>query len=112
MLLGDLSPDERVALGGLLRLMLRSDGQFSEAEEATLERIGTRLGGDAGSLWKVISQSAQQCPENEQIRSAAKAVQRAEARKLIRSLLEEVAASDAVSAPESELLAWLQSAWA
>jgi hypothetical protein len=111
MKLDELTYDEQLVLGGFLRLMLRSDGQFSEAEEATLERIGARIAGDAAKLWKVISQSAQEYRSDDAILASAKRVERGEARLMIRSLLEEVAASDLTAEPEHQLLLKLQDLW-
>jgi len=111
MQLDDLTRDERLALGGLLRILVRADGEFSEAEEATINRVGERLGGSSGALWRVISQSAQDYPEDDAILELARRVERPQARELLRALLEEVAAGDLVSEPEHELLAWLDDAW-
>ena len=111
MKLDDLKPHEQTALGGLIRLMIRSDGDFTEAEEATVEAIGNRLGG-AGRLWSVISRSAQDCPGDEAIRAAAVKVERLGARAAILQVLEEVAAGDSVSDSERALLDWLRAQWA
>ncbi len=111
MKLDDLTHAEQLVLGGLLRLLLRSDGQFSEAEEATLGRIGERIAGDAARLWKAISQSAQAYPDDAAIRASAKSVDRREARLMIRALMEEVAAGDSITEPEQQLLSWLHELW-
>lgn len=110
MQLDDLKPHEQTALGGLIRLMIRSDGDFTEAEEATVEAIGSRLGG-AGRLWSVISRSAQDCPNDDAIRAAAVKVERLAARAAILQVLEEVAAGDSVSDSERALLDWLRAQW-
>ena len=110
MQLEDLKAHEQTALGGLIRMMLRSDGEFTEAEEATVERIGVRLGG-AGKLWSAISRSAQDCPGDDDIRAAAVKVERLAARAAILQVLEEVAAGDAVSDAERALLDWLRAQW-
>lgn len=112
MRLDELTPDERLALGGLLRLMVRSDGDFSEAEEATINALGERLAGDPARMWSAISQSAQDCPTDDAIRTAVAAVARPEARALLRDAAREVAAGDEVVASEHALLVWLDGAWA
>lgn len=109
--LDDLTDDERLALGGLLRMLVRADGDFSEAEEASINLVGERIGGSAGALWRLISRSAQDCPEDDGIRAAARRVERHEARLLLRSVLEEVAATDLVAEPEHQLLSWLDEIW-
>jgi hypothetical protein len=111
MKLDDLTRDEQMVLGGLLRLMLRSDGQFSEGEEAALDRIGQRIAGSAERMWKVISDSAQLLPEDDDIRAAVGNVERDEARREIRWILEELAVGDAISESEQALLSWLRERW-
>ena len=111
MQLDELTYDEQMALGGLVRLMVRSDGDFSEAEEAALERVGTRIAGGLAPLWKVISASAQRFPSDDAILAAAKSVDRDEARLMIRTVLEEIAASDLIAETEHNMLLWLQDAW-
>ena len=109
MKLEDLDGDEKLALGGLLRMMVRSDGDFSEKEENAINAAGERLG---GRLWGVISQSAQDCPNDADIRAAVAKVTRAEARALIRGVVAEIAESDLVSESEHQLLGWLDESWA
>ena len=111
MRIQDLDDAERIALGGLLRLMIRSDGDFSEEEEETVNQLGERHLGEPGGVWRLISASAQACPSDDEIRAAAQKVERGEARTLITSILEEVAAGDEVSDEERELLSWLGDAW-
>jgi hypothetical protein len=110
MTLDQLDREEQTALGGLLRLMLRSDGNFTAAEEACINAVGEELGG-AARIWSVISQSAQDCPDDARIRAGVAKVRRAEARAFIVDVLERVAASDDTSDRERELLAWLRSTW-
>lgn len=108
MKLDDLDGDEKLALGGLLRMMIRSDGDFSEAEENAINAAGEPLG---GRLWPVISQSAQDCPQDADIRAAVARVTRAEARTLIRGVVQGLAESDLVSESEQGLLGWLDETW-
>ena len=111
MTIDELAKDERIALGGLLRLMIRSDGDFTEAEEETVNQLGEELLGGAGEMWRVISDSAQACPRDADIRAAAAKVTRAEARTVILDLMRKVAAGDEVSAEEETLIGWLESLW-
>lgn len=110
MTLDELSQDEQTALGGLLRMTLRSDGDFTEAEEEAINAEGRALGGEA-KIWRVISQSAQDCPNEPDVRAWLAKVQRAEARAFIRGLVERIAASDGTSDREHELLTWLRTTW-
>lgn len=106
----DLEKHEQDTFGGLIRMMLRADGDFSEEEEARLNEIGEELG-SAGLIWRVISNSAQAFPDDEQIRKSVKGVTRPEARKLILDTISKISASDGVDISEIELVAWLEKTW-
>ncbi len=110
MKLTDLEKHERNTFGGLVRMMLRADGDFTEAEEARVNEIGEALGG-AALVWRVISDSAQAFPDDARIRASVKAVARPEARALILDTLSKISASDGVDPSERELTAWLEREW-
>lgn len=111
MKLTDLSRQEQLALGGLLRMLIRADGDFTEAEEEKLNALGESLGG-SDLLWKVISDSAQAFANDAAITEAAAQVERADVRELIASTLDSLAASDGVDAKEAALVASLRAKWA
>ncbi len=106
----DLDRAEQLALGGLIRLLVRSDGDFTQAEEDRINAIGERIGG-ADVIWRLISNSAQAFPHDGQIRTAAGAIGRPEARALVLDVLGDVAATDGVAAGETALLDWLRQTW-
>jgi hypothetical protein len=110
MKITDLEPHEQHVLGGLVRMMIRSDGDFTEAEEEKVNSIGAELGGDV-PIWRVISASAQEHPSEEEIRAAVPSVVRPEVRELILSVIERVAGSDGVADDEEDLLAWVRGRW-
>lgn len=111
MKLEDLTADERLALGGIVRLIVRADGSFSEEEEARIDRIGEELGG-RDAFWKAISDSAQAFRDDETVRGAVLAVTRAEARELILDVVTGVAAADTISPSEMGLIDGIRAAWA
>lgn len=106
----DLDRAEQLALGGLIRLLVRSDGDFTQAEEDRIHAIGERIGGGE-VIWRLISSSAQAYPHDGQVRTAATAVERPEARALFLDVLGEVAEPDGVAVEEAALLDWLRGAW-
>lgn len=110
MTLVDLTPEERLALGGLVRIVIRADGSFSEEEEARMDRIGDELGGRE-LLWKAISDSAQAFADDGAVRAAALGVRRAEARELILEVLTSVAAADSISPNELSVIDALRGEW-
>ncbi len=107
----DLEDHEQLAFGGLIRILIRQDGHFSEEEEAHLERVAEQLG-SIEQLWKLISRSAQEHRNDDAIRAAAKTVERPEAQVLIRDALEAIARAETIEPTEQELLDWLDGIWA
>lgn len=91
-------------------MMIRRDGDFSDAEEKRIDALGEGLGG-RDAIWRMISRSAQAHRDDAAIRAAAADVERPEARADILAALESVAAADGTSAKESDMIAWLRSIW-
>jgi len=106
----DLEDHEQLAFGGLIRVLIRLDGSFSEEEEAHLERLAEELG-TTEQLWRLISRSAQEHKNDDAIRESAKQVERPGARRLIRDALEKVAMAETIEPAEQELLDWLDTTW-
>lgn len=107
----ELTRDEQLALGGLVRLMIRADGVFTQEEEDRVTAIGDELGGGA-LLWRIVSDSAQAFRSDADVRRAAAAVTRADARELILGVLTSVAVADTVTPSEQGLIDALRAAWA
>ena len=110
MKLSQLTNDEQLALGGLLRLLVRADGEFSVAEEERIDAVGDELGGK-DLLWKAISTSAQHFKNDQDIRRAGLGIERKEVRELVLSILESVAIADTMSASEEGIIVALKSHW-
>jgi hypothetical protein len=109
--LKDLDDDEALALGGLIRILIRLDGSFSEDEEQHLDTVADEVG-DRDSLWKIISRSAQELEDDQAIRRKALMVERTGARELIRYVLQSIAVADSITIGEQKLLDWLdEEAW-
>lgn len=110
MKLSDLTPEEQLALGGLIRLLVRADGEFSVAEEERIDSVGDELGGKE-LLWKGISESAQAFKNDQQIRAAGLGIARPEVRELVLSILESIAIADTMSSSEEGILVALKTHW-
>lgn len=110
MNLAELTPDEQLVLGGLLRLMIRTDGEFAEAEEREVDALGAALGGRE-AIWAIVSRSAQSMPTDDRIRAAVPSVTRPEARAVILAAVERVARQDGLTKSEQRVLDWLGSTW-
>ena len=127
-----LTEHELLALAGLLRAVVRSDGLFSAEERRALEVVamsvapfdevaradgayrtsadaGEPLGGDRLFAW--IERAGRELVDDAALRAAALKVTRLEAREAIHALLFEVAASDMITAGERATLDWLAKAW-
>lgn len=113
-----LTNEERLLLGALIRLMVRADGEFSEAEENMITTIGDELTEEAShthdrgrALWAAVSESAQHFPTDASIRAAIPRVTRPEARELIYAVLVGVASAETISLEERTVLDALRLAW-
>ena len=113
-----LTNEERLLLGALIRLMVRADGSFSEAEEAMITTIGDELTAEATethdrgrALWAAVSESAQHFPTDVSIRAAIPQVTRPEARELIFAVLHGVASAETIGLEERTILDALRLAW-
>lgn len=100
-----------MALGGLIRLMVRSDGDFSEEEEARIDAIGELRAGGRAAMWRLISESAQALPNEATIRVAAGEVVRDDARTTVLAMLTSIAEEGGVTETERTLLEWLRKTW-
>ena len=111
MRIDELEAHERHVLGGLLRMMVRSDGEFAEGEENAIDALGEGIGG-RDAIWKIVSDSAQALTSDASIRDATKTVTRKEARAVILAALEAVAAPGDIVPSERSLLEWVAKTWA
>ncbi len=110
MTLSDLTEDEKLVLGALVRLIIRADGRFTPEEEQRIQDVGADIGG-AEALWRVISDSAQRYTEERSIEGALPGVTRAEARDFIYDVVYSVATADAIGKGEQLVLDLLRKAW-
>lgn len=110
MRIDELESHERLAMGGLIRVLIRLDGDFSEEEEARMNEVADAVGG-RDLLWKAISDSAQALRDDDAVREAAKKVGREEARRFVLDVLTDIARAGTITAEEQKLLDWLESAW-
>jgi hypothetical protein len=110
MRIDELEAHERHVLGGLLRMMVRSDGEFAEGEEQAIDALGQGIGG-RDAIWKIVSESAQALSTDTSIREATPSVTRTDARAVILDALEQVAAPGDIVPTERSLLEWVKQTW-
>jgi len=112
MRLDELTEDESHVLGAMLRLMIRSDGDFSFEEEQAVRAIGERLGDGPRALSDLANASSEALPDATAVEQRLASVTRPDVRQLIREVLTEVSASDEVDPHEAKLMKWLDTQWA
>lgn len=111
MKITELEQQEKIVFGCLMRIMVRSDGKFTEEEEEQVNRIGEEELGGAEDIWHLISVSAAAHVDENEIRGEVSTVTRPEARALILRVLERIAGADSLDSAEIELLDWLRGQW-
>lgn len=110
MNLSDLTVDEQLVLGAIIRLMVRADGRFTEEEEQRIQDIGAEIG-SAEDLWRAVSDSAQRYTSEASTRAAIPTVTRPEARSMIFDVIASVAQADTIAPGEQLILDSLRQAW-
>ncbi len=110
MNLSDLTADEKLVLGALIRLMVRADGRFTEEEEQRIQDIGADIG-SAEDLWRAVSDSAQRYTSEATTKAAIPSVTRPEARTMIFDVVLGVATADTIAPGEQVILDSLRTAW-
>lgn len=105
----DLNSDERLALAGLVKTVVLSDRNVSDDEIDEIHKIARELGDDA--YQSALDTFESRFPDEKSFKEFLLTIQRPDARDLIYGSILEGAAGDAIEGEESELLAWLASAW-
>ena len=109
MELKDLEQHERVVLAVLLRLAVMSDGTVSDDEAVDIDIIAEAWGIEA--YRQLLAESQETVRDMQQLKEKAARVERPEARELIFGTIYEVAATDAITNLEGELLDALSEMW-
>ena len=107
--LQDLTPENQLIVAGLLRRLVRLDGQFTAAEQETLQDLALSTG--RKRFWSLMEQAGERFSSDESLRQAAMSVKDPEAREHIFGVLVRVAQADSLAEPEAQLLEWLREIW-
>ncbi len=109
MEINELNGDERLALLGLLKLMIQADKEMSDAEGKELNRVAAQMGPE---LWQETKKAAMvKLRSRKDIREQAERVTRQPARELIYDLVFDMALPGAVVESEKKELDWLAELW-
>jgi len=107
--LSDLEPHERLAFAGLVRAMIRMDGEVTPDEAHAVTKIANAVG--AQQFWAAMK-TAQECLASPaEVSKAAEQVTRPEVRAWALGELRKLADSDGLDISEDALLRWLARAW-
>lgn len=109
MLLSDLQEHEQIAFVGLVRLVVRADGEFSPSEVSAV----THLAKDVGSaeFWRLMSHAQQHLENADDVLSVVERVERVEVREWIYGVLMGLSAVDGMAEEESQVLDWVMETW-
>ena len=102
----ELNPTEQRALVGLVRLMVRMDGEFTAAEVQAVQTLARDLG--ATRFWSAMTEA--NTMEMDELAKLVGEV-RPDVREWMYGVMVGLAAVDGIDAAESELLAWLMDTW-
>lgn len=108
--LSHLEPHERLAFAGLVRMLMRQDGEVTPEEAVAVSQIAKEAGPQ--QFWAAMNQAAECLPAPGDVSKAAGEVTRPEVRRWIYDHLVALAESDGVDVSEESLLRWLARAWA
>ncbi len=109
MELSDLDHDERLALVALLELIVGSDAEVSDEEQAEIERVAEAFGGER--YRHLATEADERFADEDALRTFLSGVGRQEARELIYGTALAAALPDAVDDRESAVLDWLAKTW-
>jgi hypothetical protein len=109
MELEDLNQDERLALVGLMKLTVMSDGNVSEDELEYVEELVDAFGEDG--YQQLLDAFEKRFADAETFRTFLQTITRQDARELIFGTVLEAAGVEAIEGPEADLLDWLTKTW-
>lgn len=104
-----LAANEQLVLAGLLRMLVRLDGKFSDEEQEALEELASDFG--EKTFWQLMDEAGRQLPDEAAIREAAATIRSPDARERIYGLVLGVAQADCIQGREQTLLDFLRESW-
>ena len=109
MSVAEFAHDEKLVLLGLVRLMIRLDGEFSTGERELLDNLVADLGED--SFETLSAEANEKMQDEDAIKYYAERVTRQAAQEEIYGILYSLAIPGSIVPAESSLLAWLEERW-
>ncbi len=109
MSLSDLSAEEDLVLLGLMRAVVRADGEYSAAEQKAMEALRDEMGQERFDA--AVEAAKARFTSLASLKEHAASIERADAQSAIFNRLVSVAASDGVRDEEERPLRWLARTW-
>ena len=123
-----LAPHEQLAFAGLVRMLIRADGEFTAEEQYVVEMVTAELvpspskdgtyrdapappEPDPEAIWALIDRAGRELRDEAAVLRAAESVTTPEARGAIYQALREIAEADVISEAEWPLLHSLARLW-
>lgn len=107
--LQDLNSGEKHVLAKLVRLLVRSDGELSDAEREQIEKVAEKAGAD--EFWKHLNQASESEDEYEAILKTSESIKAKDAQEMIYGTLYELSIQDGTDGSENDLLDRLAIIW-
>jgi uncharacterized tellurite resistance protein B-like protein len=107
---GDLTDEERLALVGLLKVVIQADKLYGRLESVELKRLASQIGSDR--FHEAVEQARVRFPSVDAIKEHAATIERPAARALIFEAVQGMALADQQLKPEElEVMRWLAELW-
>lgn len=104
-----LNQDEAMVLVGLMREIVQADDAFSDEERSNVYAVRQAMGPDRFD--DTVVKARETFGTRGELKEAAKALERADARQLIYDVCKRIAESDGLDDEEIKPLRWLASWW-
>lgn len=109
MKLSELNTDERLALMGLLKMVIQADQEVTPEEVEQLNRLAEDMGAE---LWRASrSEAARRFPTLNEVRLFVPTIENQQARELIFQVIKDMAGAERIVPLEQSVLNWLARVW-
>jgi len=109
MELSELNQDERIALAGLMKIVVLSDRSGSDEELDYVHDLSDELG--AEGYQKALDAFEKRFADVKTFQTFLRGIKREEARDLIFATVVEAAEAEGIEGQEAQILDWLAKAW-
>ncbi len=109
MRITDLNKEERLALIGWSKLIIRADKEFSDEEADELNKLAQEMGSEV--FKETVKEAGERLNSVDDLKKLAESITSQEARELIFSALYDIAVPGTIVEEEAKVLQWLANAW-